>query len=198
MNEKYWPGFYKDKEVARRSEFAYFCRNLIGRCNFLEVGAGDGRDTLFFNEVNELSIRKINYLAVIEPNNILEIDKVDHYQGTFEEYIDNGKCPPNRPSGGSCFDYIYARWFIHAVSEEVEDKLLEFAKEQKATLMLEFRILGDEPDDTHERRLIDLEKFTTKLLGIGFVIKHLEQGHGLSKVGDNDPLLARVIAEYNE
>jgi len=196
MNEKYWKEFYKNKEIAEPSDFAKFCATEIYKENhdqpfevlkFLEIGAGDGRDTSLFAK------DRFDIVAIEPNNNDLETDKIDHCKSTFEYFVASGEAEEYP------FDYIYARWFIHAVSEEIEDKLLDFAKDQKATLMLEFRVIGGEkPDDTHERRLIDLEKFTTKLLEKGFVIKHLEKEYGLSKVGDDDPLLARVIAEYND
>jgi len=189
MNEKYWPEFYKNKEINKPSEFAFFCfmNFLIKReydnIRLLEVGAGDGRDTKLFS-------RHIEDLTVIEPNNE-NVENIGcmYHKKKFENF--------EKIYHGVRFDYIYARWFLHAVSKDVEDKLIDFAIKNNSIIMLEFRIIGDKPDYTHERRLIDLEKFIKKLLDKGFVIKHLEKGKGLSKVGDNDPLLARVIAEYN-
>ena len=184
MNDKYWEKFYKDKDLMEPSLFACFCQSKIkNNSHVLEIGAGEGRDTRLFGQYCTI--------AAIEPN-IKQIANVPgtvrHFHGSFEKFILENK---------EKFDIIYSRWFIHAVEEEVEDKLLWFAKKQGAILMLEFRVIGDESDDTHERRLIDPVKLFEKLINRGFIIKHFEIGHGLSKQGDDDPFLARVIAGYD-
>ena len=185
MNQNYWLKFYRDKEKSKPSAFAKFCYKFIKPGDqLIEVASGDGRDSVLFQQKGNLKV-------AVEPNNSL-ITKlgIGQFVGTFDDFV--------MRSQGALFDYdiVYARWFIHAVPEETENLLIEFAKEKNATLMLEFRIEGDKPDDTHKRRLINPEKFLEKLTKNGFSIKYYKQGYGFSKKGKDDPYLARVIAEH--
>lgn len=175
----YWEKYYKNSKKLKAdkqfkpSPFVFFCKDFIKHSDVVvDIGAGSGRDANYLHE-------RFTTIAV-EPNNDFYI------QSSFEDYAKKETAD---------IDVIYARWFLHSVSEKVEDLLLDFAISKKAKLMLEFRVLGDKPDNTHKRRLIDLDKFTKKLLDKNFTINHLSKNYGYSKVDDNDPLLARVICE---
>jgi hypothetical protein len=186
MNDKYWQKFYKDKKIPGPSDFAIFCfegQDSYAKKTLLEVGAGDGRDSDYISDF-------VFNIHSLEPNNDLsKFNFIHSHHETFERFYNN-------KNNNLSFDIIYARWFIHAVEGEIEDMLLNFAEKQNATLMVEFRVIGDKPDDTHGRRLINPVKFFAKLINKGFIIKYFEVDYGLSKHGDNDPYLARVIAEH--
>lgn len=187
MNHEYWKKYYKEAYMKPPSPFAEFCFGTDPKhklnARVLEIAAGDGRDTNLIKDC-------VDYVYVVEPNNDLTHLGVEQYQGSFEKYLSF--------SARGDFDVIYARWFIHAVSEEVEDKLLKYAHKINAYLALEFRIEGDTPDDSHERRLINLEKFIDKAATYNLKVIHKESGHGLSVFGNDDPLLARLILQPHE
>lgn len=185
MNPDYWPKYYKDHKLMPPSQFVTLCLNKIKNGdNILDVGAGDGRDSVV------LAIASKNTVVAIEPNASLHnLDGVQQITSSFERYVTLTH-PMPKP------DVVYARWFIHAVTEHVEKLLIEHAATHEATLMLEFRIEGDTPDDTHDRRLINPYKLVQQLVERGYIITHFEIGTGLSVHGTDDPYLARIIAEH--
>lgn len=190
MNKEYWQEYYKDRDRQKESDFALFCLKHLpdGEITLVDVGAGDGRDSVFFS----MYTTKVIAVEPVDTGMPTAEYGFEHAVGTLDEFaeeIQYLKLPkPN---------VIYARWFLHAVEREVEDILLDFTMKEKATLMAEFRVLGDViEDDSHERRLIDPKKIAGKLLDRGFIIKHMEVGHGFSKQGNDDPKLCRLIAEY--
>lgn len=171
MNEQYWKNYYKGKEQNYPSDFALFCLSRIPNGSLIvDLGAGDTRDTHILST-------KVDCIAV-EPNN----DEV--------AYNNLHEVEARR------VDIVYARWFFHAIEEEVEDDILDWCAKNGVTLMAEFRVVGGEaPDNSHERRLIDGAVFLRKLLDRGFKIEYYEESYGFSKVGNNDPYLGRVIAK---
>ena len=175
MNDQYWKKEYKKGKVKEPSPFFYFCKDRLKITDvILDFAAGDGRDTFALNKV-------CGNVAYIEPNNTLPFVGFENIKAVDEVDV--------------MFTVIYARWAIHAVDRKTEDELIALAEKNGAKLMLEFRVTGDNPDNTHERRLINLGKFIEKLLDKNFTITYLKKGYGMSKVGKNDPLLARIVAE---
>lgn len=189
MNEKYWPKYYAEKDTDFPSDFALFCFSYIKPgSKILDVGAGDGRDSWL--------LAKKGHVVAIEPNTDKpgKIPGVHQCKCTLKDFFDKPAKVDNRLEAP---DVIYARWFLHTVPEEDTRILFEFARIEQADLMLEFRAEGDKvEDDTHERRLINPYELVERLVKNGYVIKHFEVGNGLSKRGEDDPYLGRVIAEY--
>lgn len=90
-------------------------------------------------------------------------------------------------------DNYYARFFFHAIIEGDEDKLLNRIH---GTLYAESRAEGDDSFvDDHYRRLIDPNKFTTKLLGLGYSLIYLAVSRGLAEYKGEDPLIFRIVAK---
>jgi hypothetical protein len=98
---------------------------------------------------------------------------------------------------------------MHAMNEEAEDKALLKAfsvLKNRGKLLLEFRTNKDplmqhgqivsesERLTDHYRRFIDLDKFCEKLLKIGFTIDYKIEKQGLATHGNDDPVVARIIA----
>jgi hypothetical protein len=86
-------------------------------------------------------------------------------------------------------DLVYARWFLHAVEEYIEDALLEWCK---GTIFLEFRIVGDWVDKTHVRRLINQNELLSKMEKMGYEIMYAEVSTRFSPSDHDQPLLMRV------
>lgn len=165
-NEEYWKAYYKEHKKQPASNFVKFCLQRIPEgSHIVDLAAGDGRDT------DLLATRGI--CIPVEPHN--DAVKLNYLHEV--EYA----------------DVVYARWFFHAVKEETEDETLQWCRDNGVILMAEMRAEPAE-DASHFRRVIEPEKFKQKLLQLGFDIVHHETSRGLSKVGDDDPLLTRVIA----
>jgi hypothetical protein len=169
MNEEYWIKYYKETPKQDPSNFAKFCLSHIPEgSKIIDLAAGDGRDT-------DLLCTKGVCIPVEPHNDSIALNYLEEVEYT---------------------DVVYARWFFHAVEENIEDKVLQWCKNHCVTLMTEIRAEKSD-DDSHERRVIDSNEFLGKLVRLGFDIAHYEKSRGFSKVGDDDPLLFRVIATYN-
>lgn len=170
-NNAYWKEYYKDRERQEPSTFFEFIKERVTEDDsILEMGAGDGRDTF------PLSLRCGGNIAVVEPNNYLPFV---NYQS-----LDDVKMKPT---------IVYARFFFHAVDEETEDTVLDFCGKNQSKLFAEFRT--QEMDGDHERRAVDPPEFIEKLIHRGYRKIELYIGH-FSPYKNDDPLLARIIAEY--
>ena len=165
-NDEYWKTYYKEHRKRLASDFVKFCLPRIPEdSHIVDLAAGDGRDT------DLLATRGI--CIPVEPNN--DAVKLNYLHEV--EYA----------------DVVYARWFFHAVDEETEDETLRWCRDNGVILMAEMRAEHSD-DDSHLRRVIDSEIFLKKLTRFVFDVTHFEKSRGFSKVGNDDPLLIRVIA----
>ncbi|MDP4020439.1 MAG: hypothetical protein Q8P58_00115 [Candidatus Adlerbacteria bacterium] len=168
MNREYWIKYYKEHPKQDPSDFVKFCLLRIPEgSHIVDLAAGDGRDT------DLLCTRGI--CIPVEPHN--DAIALNHLHEV--EYA----------------DVVYARWFFHAVEEEVEDKVLLWCKAKGATLMTEMRAEEYADDKSHLRRVIEPEQFLQKLHRYEFIVEHFETARGFSQVGNDNPLLTRVIAK---
>lgn len=166
MNAEYWREFYKTPMTTRPSDFAISVEPLIMNMLVYDMGCGNGRDTEYFRSLG---------------HDVIAIDQ--HLGIAAEDYMNLNKC----------YGTTYARWFLHAVEEEVEDQLLDWAVSQ---LFIETRIVGDTPDDTHSRRLIDPDVLAQKLLDRRYEITYFKISRGFSPhETDETPLLLRLHAD---
>jgi hypothetical protein len=97
---------------------------------------------------------------------------------------------------------VYLRFFLHSIDEDTEDALLDALTGTMPgfRIFAEFRTKQDEAlskvHGDHFRRYIDEQQFARKLeRRWGFKVEHLESGHGFSPYRDEDPHLARIIAQ---
>lgn len=176
MNQKQrdWKKYYEDYGESRYpSDFARFCSKYIEtKSTLIDIGSGKGRDSNFFKR------RKVDVTSIDPVLNGLTLENVvrDFHRAQY--------------------DYIYARFFLHAVSEHTENLLLGWAQHAaKRKIFLEMRSIGDKdfiPD--HYRRLIDPVKILKKMLFLGYKIEFFQEAHGLAIFGKFDPLIIRIIA----
>lgn len=176
----YWQKYYKDKPQMKPSQFSQFCLPLIPYgAQILDIGSGDGRDVSL--------LRTKGDVYAVDPNNF--IVAADHsYELSLEEFVVQYPHWQNA--------VFYARWFLHAVKENVENILLDFVKQNEGTLMVEFRALGDVSDNSHYRRPIDPTKLVEKLLKKGFVIEYLSVGRNFSVMESNLDALTEWYAKH--
>ena len=112
------------------------------------------------------------------------------------------------------FDYIYSRFFLHAISEKAENKLFKLInkiKNKKTLVFFEFRNKKDlifkniklkknnklvEFEKGHFRRIIDDQIFLKKVkVKLNCKIKYNKSSKNLSIVKNDNPNLTRVILE---
>ena len=142
MNKKniknYWNFFYNKGKKFKESSFSRFTLKNINKLKndkLIDIGCGNGRDSLYFNkkglDVLGIDISK----AAIDMNNLTKNKKLSFLKFDIEKDNMYKK-----------FDYIYSRFFIHAITVNGEDKFIKLVNniKKKGTLIfLEFRNSND-------------------------------------------------------
>lgn len=206
-DQSYWNQYYAKRPdiLGRPSDFAVSISNgLVSGKHLLELGCGNGRDSLFFIE-HGLYVTGVD--ASNEAIQRLQETVSSSNQAMFvcDDFV---KC---RAVFQRQYDYIYSRFTLHAITDEQEDELLQNIKDAMidgSRLFIEARTIHDDifgkgrevaPNayvyDGHFRRFIDPGLLETKLTSLGYKILSLKEARGFSKTADSDPILLRVVAE---
>lgn len=210
-NKLYWNKFYRsDKKEFKPSNFAKFLKKKHIKKNdiILDVATGDGRDAFYFSKYAK-------FIYGIDKSNVaIKLNKLKKKKRKLNNLIflnlDAKKISFFR---NKKITIIYARFFIHAIKANVENKFISeirknFKKETK--IALEFRTTKDElikkgkkvgeneRITSHYRRFINLEKFEEKVIKCKFKIIYKKVGKNLSKTKTDNPYLCRLILSKNE
>ena len=203
--KKYWDRFYSKKKKFPRSTFANFCkkkfiRNKQKNKKLIDLGCGNGRDTIFFsNKIYSFGVDRseeaiTNLQRKYSSNINLNFKKGDLENLNFKTL---GK-----------FDYIYCRFLFHAINKKIQTRIfnnLKYLMKKKCLLMVEFRtdkdplknfgkkISKSERYTNHYRRFINLAEFEKIIKKGGFKIKYKTEKKGLSIFNKDNPVLARLI-----
>tara|TARA_B100000989_G_scaffold204363_1_gene154686 strand:- start:25893 stop:26546 length:654 start_codon:yes stop_codon:yes gene_type:complete len=213
--KNYWDLYYSNKKTKfNPSNFV----KQIGKKKFInknsviiELGCGDGRDTFFLSK----KIKKIyafdKSIKIINKNKSLLFKKKN--KNIFFRAGDIKNNDIFKKIKKIKFSIIYARFFIHAISEKLENRLLKKLKLMtpfNCYICLEFRTTKDklmrkgkkiskyERLTDHYRRFIDVNDFIKKIKKYDFEIIEIKQGINLSKFGSDNPHICRLIFKINE
>ncbi|MGL4427190.1 MAG: LicD family protein, partial [Alphaproteobacteria bacterium] len=202
----FWDGFYA-KDLLKR-EPSSFCQFLLKegwvkpKTILLDVGCGNGRDTLAFFK-SDVTVYGIDLSPkAIEANKTL---------GTQE------KMPPETfnvvdvadekaLAAYQHVDQVYARFFLHGIPELVQKKFLGFLSTLRlgAKVFLEFRtdkdplfqkskkMTGNETVTDHYRRFINLAEMWKLLEASCLKVDYALEAHSLSSQGEDNPFLGRI------
>lgn len=205
MDKEYWNQYYEknfnNKEIINPSSFALFCQNNYfshSEKKILELGCGNGRDSLFFT-------RQGHTVSAIDQSNTINLDqkKLSVIVSDFIKY-DYTKLEN--------INVIYSRFTLHSISLEDEEILLkkiENKLDYGGIFCVEARTIkdplygiGNHISDTtyetdHKRRFIDAMEFIRKIFNMGFSLKYFIESNGLSVYKNDDPVLMRLIAIKN-
>jgi SAM-dependent methyltransferase len=205
---QYWNSFY-NSEAARRlaipSQFAAFVAGELQGGEFItELGCGTGRDALFFSSIgypviafdaSDQAIAHCTQAAARRGVNArFECASVGspHLHQLLQEAL----------STASTTDvFIYTRFFLHAITEELEDKLLDLvghlAVNRRMRFAAEFRTHRDtalpKTTSSHYRRFIDPTDLLSKVGRRGFTVDYFVEGFGYAKYKDDDAHVARLV-----
>ena len=203
---KYWNQFYKKESIRHESTFARFTLKKINikKSRVLDIGCGNGRDSYFFNKkgfkVTGIDISK----KAIQKNSKVLVKNL-----IFKKFdIDKDEIKNK-------YDVIYCRFFVHTVSELLENKLISLIKKSKnkgTLVFFEFRnykdkIFGNfkaidhnkiiEFEKGHFRRIIDPKIFLKKFLSATkSKLIYQKSGINLSIVKNDNPNLSRMIYKF--
>ena len=204
-NNQHWNKFYKEsKAVNDPSSFALFSLPKINKkYHLIELGCGNGRDSLFFInqgikviacDLAEEGIKKIN-----NPNFLVR-DFTNLKDNEFNIKIGT----------------VYSRFTLHAVDKKSASRTLNWSYKnliENGKLLIEVRSVKDdfygkgtkvgkdEYINDHYRRFIRNEELIEELKEIGFKIEENIESKGLAVYKDEDPVVIRVVASktsYNK
>lgn len=209
-DEEYWNHYYSDKVFGSEwgdtpSLFACFTFQKymeVGK-ELIELGCGNGRDSLYFArkginvtgiDASEVVIRGLQK-AIDMDNCIFICDDFVNAEAIYQIQ----------------YDYCYSRFTLHAINEQQEEQILLKAFgmiKEKGYLFIEARSIHDgkygigqkvEKNayiyDGHYRRFIDLAELVIKLERIGFtVVEQGESGEFAPMKGDN-AVCVRIVAQ---
>ena len=123
----YWNKYYNKKFSLHESSFARFILKYIKRKkrkSLVDIGCGNGRDSIFFFKkglnVTGLDVSK----TAIKKNSLISNKNLSF--NIFD--IEN--------TTSKKFDFIYSRFFIHALSEKGEDKFINLIKKLKKNTLI--------------------------------------------------------------
>ncbi|MGG0814201.1 class I SAM-dependent methyltransferase [Paenibacillus alvei] len=205
MDYSYWDNYYsKTIATTEPTKFATDILPILKKGKTLvELGCGNGRDSLFFAE-NDLQV-----IAIDQSHNaILNLRSSCTYSNIefrVDDFIHSDVLKPNS------FDYIYSRFTLHSITEEEEAVLLHNvyqSMKKDGQLFIEARSVKDEIFglgeevgrnayfyNEHYRRFIVMEELVQKLQAIGFTIHHMVEGNNYAIYKNENPVVVRIIAQ---
>ncbi len=194
MDKEYWDQFYSKKQVNgldMPTSFAQFClAHIPNNSTVIDVGCGNGRDSLFFATHGHSVIAVDQSEAAIA-----SISQLGH-AAISTVCNDVANVAPLAAQA------VYSRFFLHAIPEEHEEQVLDWVSlslPKGGKLFLEVRSdryggnyhYGND----HYRRPINFNALQQKLLKRGFKITFSIESNGLAMYKDEDPQVIRIIAE---
>ncbi len=214
-NLGYWNDYYARRRPEEPwsllpSQFATYVANETSPGRMLEIGCGNGRDTLFFTSVG-YQVQGVDYCqtaigicrdraqglglkAEFETLNLYDVAQVTAFAADHAE----------------AYDTVYARFFVHAITELGEEELFKLCAavlKPGGRAFLEFRTTEDERasagrqisaserEDGHYRRFIDVDRFVARASAHGLDTAYRVAGHGMAAFRGEDPHVARVVLE---
>ena len=202
MNKKFWDRYYaKTLGLETPSTFATYVSGLIKKGDsILELGCGNGRDSFYFAKkgfqvfaidqskivINRIKKKNINPKFICK--DIQELEK------TFKFEI----------------DHCYARFFLHALNENEENRVIKsvakllpkdglfFSENRsvKSDLYGKGKVISKDIFSTdHKRRFIRKNNISQKLEDNGFKITTLVEEKGLAVHHYDDPVVIRICAK---
>ena len=201
--KQHWSLFYSQRHTTIPSSFAASVGiELKEPCQIVDIGCGNGRDSLFFARLGH----KVLGLDIAEPAigqdlSVAESECVDNV--SFDEV--DVSAPESlaqviRSLNDATPVVIYARFFFHAITEQEETITLEALSDHLpsgARCYFEFRTSKDEKTHKHfrdhYRRFVNLDAFVAKALRRGTMdCIYTVEGQGMAKFDEEDPFVGRV------
>lgn len=205
MDYQYWNNYYNKKMAPTvPSKFAkYILQYLEEGKELVELGCGNGRDSILFGE------NKVNVIAIDQSynsiNELKENVSNENIEFISDDFIKTKLLSEER------FDYVYSRFTMHSISESEEDILLKrvYNTLKKGGLFfIEVRSvkdnicgLGKEVGrntyvyNEHCRRFIIMEELIEKLKLCGLDIIFSKESNNFAPYEDQNPIVIRIIAK---
>lgn len=207
----YWNAYYQQKPSIL-NESSSFAKEMLCRIKsqktddeikyLLDLGCGNGRDSIFFAQ------NGLHVIGIDASNVAIEILEQMHGWDENLEFMCDDFVTASVLFQRE-YDYCYSRFTLHAINERQEEQLLVNvykALKKGGLFMIEARTvhdaiygLGDLVEKNayiyngHYRRFIDPEEVQEKVRKVGFDIVYSRESSGFSKTEVDDPVLLRLI-----
>ena len=198
----YWDKFYKNFNLKKPSDFAIFIAKRKNTGNLIDIGCGNGRDSIFFqnDKTNVLGIDTCKYIIdkniqLTKQNKKIKFKNIDISSKKFLKI--------------EKFNNVYCRFVLHIINSEKEDLLLNNIKKitkKNSLIFFEFRTTNDklykigkkiskyERYTDHYRRFINVNDFLKKIIQLNvFSLLYLNEDTNFSKIYKENPTLCRII-----
>jgi SAM-dependent methyltransferase len=204
----YWDDFYSKQNpqtLALPSQFAAFvAQECAPGTVVLEIGCGTGRDSLFFARhgfrVLGIDGSPAAILACDAAKRTQAIETVSFHKlsvgsAEFDDFVQYAL--PEDRSGPTM---AFARFFLHAITDDEEDALLACLSRVLRTGdrgAFEYRTKRDaslsKVTEDHYRRYAAATDLFAKATRLGFTIDYAVEGFGYAKYKHDDAFVARCI-----
>jgi len=203
VNCDYWNSYYEKKLAPTPpSQFACFvAQEFKDHSLFVDIGCGNGRDSLFFSYLGHevIGVDKSQIAIDFCKSQLLSReDSLTRFMAS--DVVDLNIKNDFWRTVSSIPKVIYSRFFLHAIPEAEEDAFIEFARalcnSPQDKVALEFRTLEDSENlkqtKVHYRRFISTQALKAKLTP-HFHIDYAVVGLGMAKYGLEDAHVCRLI-----
>lgn len=200
---EYWNAYYGRKSaIESPSLFAKeIGPQLKKSCTLLDLGCGNGRDSLYFYRLG------LNVTAIDASDTVINLLQKQYDDGNLCFICDDFVCSSMIYAGQ--YDYCYSRFSLHAINEKQEDELIanvyKVLKEE-GKFFVEVRSIHDSlygkgkmvGKDSyvyggHFRRFVERKALERKMMAAGFAIEFSEEKSGFAPFGEDNPPVIRMI-----
>ena len=198
----YWNEYYATRASTARplpSQFATFVAGeLGGPSRVVELGCGNGRDSIFFASYGHAVTGVDASDAAVAACSALA-EALGEKADVLVSRIDDPELPGRiGPSEGPLV--VYARFFVHAITDAEEEDFLALAAaitKPDDLLAVEYRTVRDQSGakvtGAHYRRFVTPATFQARALARGFEVSYATEGFGFAKYRQDDAYVAREL-----
>lgn len=200
----YWQSYYaqrKSASVPLPSQFSVFIAGEMSEPHqVIDLGCGGGRDSFLFASHGHRVTGVDGSAAAIDNCIAVARDAGLEKAGFICSQITDADLAKSLARVEELPIMVYARFFLHAVSDEEEEKFFVLARALTSNggrLAVEFRTMRDVAQEkvtaSHYRRFIDPVQFNARALNVGFAASYFVEGFGFAKYKNDDAHVARFI-----
>jgi SAM-dependent methyltransferase len=198
----YWNEYYSSHASTARplpSQFATFVAGeLPGPARVVELGCGNGRDSIFFASYGH-AVTGIDGSEAAVASCTALAQTLGEDAEFLVSRIDDPELPGRIGSTQGPL-VVYARFFIHAITDAEEQEFLRLAAaitKPGDLLAVEYRTVRDQSGakvtGTHYRRFVTPATFQARALAQGFEVDYATEGFGFAKYRQDDAYVAREL-----
>ncbi len=188
--------------VFEPSNFAVSVSKAIaGSVNLVEVGCGNGRDSIYFATLgSDVTGLDVSSAAI-------DLCRATHFHPKIRFL--NCALPDLGSERDGSFDIVYSRFVLHAMTEKEEVDSLDAAYRllrPHGRMFIECRSINDplarkgevisltERIHGHYRRFIVVDDLLKRLKDAGFTVDSAEESNNVAVLGNDNPVVIRVRA----